>query len=559
MEKELLELLQAQDYENAAAYANKLDSETLAEILKETERADIPAFCRALDSDLLADALVLLDKDLQEDVINGLRDDELEKVLDEMSVVDTVDIIEDMPQEIVRRIAETEEIVQLLIDRNFSVLRPLISSMNATDLAEVFNEIRDDADLPILFRILPKDLAAETFVEMDSDVKETLIHRLNDRELRAVMDEMFLDDTVDIIEEMPASVVKRVLAQSDSETRAYINQILKYPKDSAGSIMTIEFVALRPFMTVDDAFERIRETAIDKETIYTCYVIDPTNKLIGLVTAKDLMLAKKQAKIEDIMNENVIYAHTEDDKEEVARMISDYGFLALPVVDRETRLVGIVTVDDAMTVLQSEETEDIAKMAAVTPTDKPYLKTSVWLICLSRLPWLLILLISSTFSGLIISANENTLNMPVYGIVLTACMPMLMGTGGNAGSQASAMIIRGIALGEVQFKDTMRVVWKEIRVSVLLGAILSVACFAKVMLIDGLYAMQNGTWVAVVICLSMFVTIIAAKLIGALLPLLAKKCRLDPAVVASPFITTIVDVLSLTLYCAFAVWILGAL
>ena len=559
MEKELLELLQAQDYENAAAYANKLDSETLAEILKETERADIPAFCRALDSDLLADALVLLDKDLQEDVINGLRDDELEKVLDEMSVDDTVDIIEDMPQEIVRRIAETEEIVQLLIDRNFSVLRPLISSMNATDLAEVFNEIRDDADLPILFRILPKDLAAETFVEMDSDVKETLIHRLNDRELRAVMDEMFLDDTVDIIEEMPASVVKRVLAQSDSETRAYINQILKYPKDSAGSIMTIEFVALRPFMTVDDAFERIRETAIDKETIYTCYVIDPTNKLIGLVTAKDLMLAKKQAKIEDIMNENVIYAHTEDDKEEVARMISDYGFLALPVVDRETRLVGIVTVDDAMTVLQSEETEDIAKMAAVTPTDKPYLKTSVWLICLSRLPWLLILLISSTFSGLIISANENTLNMPVYGIVLTACMPMLMGTGGNAGSQASAMIIRGIALGEVQFKDTMRVVWKEIRVSVLLGAILSVACFAKVMLIDGLYAMQNGTWVAVVICLSMFVTIIAAKLIGALLPLLAKKCRLDPAVVASPFITTIVDVLSLTLYCAFAVWILGAL
>lgn len=559
MEKELLELLQAQDYENAAAYANKLDSETLAEILKETEKADIPAFCRALDSDLLADALVLLDKDLQEDVINGLRDDELEKVLDEMSVDDTVDIIEDMPQEIVRRIAETEEIVQLLIDRNFSVLRPLISSMNATDLAEVFNEIRDDADLPILFRILPKDLAAETFVEMDSDVKETLIHRLNDRELRAVMDEMFLDDTVDIIEEMPASVVKRVLAQSDSETRAYINQILKYPKDSAGSIMTIEFVALRPFMTVDDAFERIRETAIDKETIYTCYVIDPTNKLIGLVTAKDLMLAKKQAKIEDIMNENVIYAHTEDDKEEVARMISDYGFLALPVVDRETRLVGIVTVDDAMTVLQSEQTEDIAKMAAVTPTDRPYLKTSVWRICLSRLPWLLILLVSSTFSGLIISANEATLNMPVYGIVLTACMPMLMGTGGNAGSQASAMIIRGIALGEVQFKDTMRVVWKEIRVSVLLGAILSVACFAKVMLIDGLYAMQNGTWVAVVICLSMFVTIIAAKLIGALLPLLAKKCRLDPAVVASPFITTIVDVLSLTLYCAFAVWILGAL
>ncbi len=557
MEQEILTLLQAQDYETAASLANKLSCEELAQLITQLPSADIPAFCRALDSDLLAETLLLLDKDLQEEVINGLRDDELEKVLDEISVDDTVEIIEDMPQEIVRRIAETEEIVQLLIDRNFSVLKPLLSSMNSIDLAEVFNEIREEADLPVLFRILPKDLAAETFVEMDSDIKETIIHRLNDRELRAVMDELFLDDTVDIIEEMPASVVKRVLAQSDSETRAYINEILKYPKDSAGSIMTIEFVALRPSMTVEAAFERIRLTAIDKETIYTCYVTDPTNKLLGLVSAKDLMLAEKSATVGEIMHENVIYAHTEDDKEDVARKISDYGFLALPIVDRETRLVGIVTVDDAMTVLQSENTEDIAKMAAVTPTDKPYLKTSVWRICINRLPWLILLLLSSTFSGLIISANEATLNMPVYGIVLTACMPMLMGTGGNAGSQASAMIIRGIAIGEVKFSDLWRVVWKEIRVSVLLGAILSVACFAKVMLVDGLYAVQNGTLVAAVICLSMFATVVIAKLIGAMLPLLAKKCRLDPAVVASPFITTIVDVLSLTVYCAFAIWFLG--
>ena len=558
MQQEIYEFLQAQDYENAVTLANKLTSEELSALLQELDKADIPAFCRALDSNLLADALVLLDSDLQEDVINGLRDDELEKVLDEMSVDETVDIIEEMPQEIVRRIAETDEILMLLSERNFSVLRPLIASMNAIDLAEVFNEIRDESELHVLFRILPKDLAAETFVEMDSDVKETLIHKLNDRELRAVMDELFLDDTVDIIEEMPASVVKRVLAQSDSETRAYINEILKYPKDSAGSIMTIEFVSLHPTMTVDDAFERIRKTAIDKETIYTCYVVDQTNKLIGMVTAKDLMLAQKKKTIEEIMTENVIYAHTEDDKEEVARTISDYGFLALPIVDRETRLVGIVTVDDAMDVIESENTEDISKMAAVTPTDKPYLKTSVWRLCLSRLPWLLILLVSSTFSGLIISANESTLNMPIYGIVLTACMPMLMGTGGNAGSQASAMIIRGLAIGEVKFSDTMKVVWKEIRVSILLGAILSIACFAKVMLVDGLYQMNNGTLVAIVICLSMFVTILAAKLIGALLPLFAKKCKLDPAVVASPFITTIIDVLSLTVYCLFAVWLLGA-
>ena len=559
MEKELLELLQTQDFEGAAALANKYESERLAEVLQEMEQEHLPAFCRALDSDLLADALLLVDKALQETLINGLRDDELEKVLDEMSVDETVDILEDMPQEIVVRIAETEEILQLLTERKFCVLKPLLSSMNAIDLADVFNRMENQADLTLLFRILPKDLAAATFVEIDGDVQETLLKRLNDKELRAVMDELFLDDTVDLVEEMPASVVKRLLAQSDSETRAYINELLQYPKDSAGSIMTIEFVALKKTMTVEEAFERIRKTAIDKETIYTCYVIDDTNKLLGLVSAKDLMLAEKSALIESVMRTNVIYAHTEDDKETVARTISDYGFLALPVVDRETRLVGIVTVDDAMDVLQEENTEDISKMAAVTPTDKPYLKTSVWRICFNRLPWLLLLLLSSTLSGLIISANEQTLNMPVYGIVLTACMPMLMGTGGNAGSQASAMIIRGLAIGEVRFADFWKVVWKEIRVSVLLGAILSVACFGKVMLIDKLYAVQNGAIVAIVICLAMFFTVLLAKLVGAMLPLLAKKCKLDPAVVASPFITTMVDVLSLTIYCAIAVWLLGSL
>lgn len=561
MEKELSlnELLQAQDFESATQLANKLTVEELASILGEMEPQDLPAFCRALDSDLLADVLVLLDTSLQEQILGGLHDDELEKVMDEVSIADTVDIIEEMPQEIVRRIAETDEILQLLKERNYAVLKPLLSSMNAIDLAEIFEETESDIDLLLLFRILPKDLAAETFVETDSDFQEKLIHKLSDSEIKAVLDELFLDDTVDFLEEMPASIVKRVLAQSDQETRAYINKILQYPKDSAGSIMTIEFVSLRPFMTVDDAFERIRRTAIDKETIYTCYVTDTTNKLLGLVTAKDLMLAQKTALIQDVMNENVIYAHTEDDKEDVARTISDYGFLALPVVDKEKRLVGIVTVDDAMDVLQEENTEDISKMAAVTPTDKPYLKTSAWRICLNRLPWLLLLLLSATFTGLIISANETTLNMPVYGIILTACMPMLMGTGGNAGSQAAAMMIRGIALKEISFSDLWRVVWKEIRVAVILGAILSVACFGKLLAIDQLYKVDNGMMVSFVICISLFVTVLIAKLIGAILPLLAKKCHLDPAVVASPFITTIVDVLSLTVYCAFAVWLLGSL
>ena len=291
-------------------------AEILSELATENEALLLP-FCRALDSELLADALLLLDKTMQETILGGLHDDELEAVMDEVSVDDTIDIIEDMPEELVRRIAELDDIMLLLKERNYTVLKPLLASMNAIDLAEVFEETESDTELLILFRILPKDLAAETFVEMDTDVTERLINKLSDRELKAVLDEMFLDDTVDILEEMPASVVKRVLAQSDNEARAYINDLLKYPKDSAGSIMTIEFVALRPTMTVEDAFERIRRTAIDKETIYTCYVIDPTNKLLGLVTAKDLMLAPKTALIEDVMNDNVIYAHTEEDKEQV--------------------------------------------------------------------------------------------------------------------------------------------------------------------------------------------------------------------------------------------------
>ncbi len=557
--KELFELIEKNEYEKAGDIANKLTAKELTVLFNQLSQNSLSKLCQYVNSNLVAEVLPLLEKDLQEDVIDSLQDDELEKVMDEISIEDTVEIIDEMPQDVVRRLAETEEILSLLAERKFSVLSPILSSMNAIDLAEVFEKLSKSADMPLLFRILPKDLAADTFVEMDSDIQQELIQKLNDKELKAVMDELFLDDAVDFLEEMPASVVKRVLAQSDKATRAYINELLKYPKDSAGSIMTIEFVALHPMMTVEQAFERIRKTAIDKETIYTCYVTGESKKLIGLVTAKDLMLAEKSAKIQDIMNENVIYAHTEEDKEDVAGKISDYGFLALPIVDREKRLVGIVTVDDAMTVIEEENTEDIAKMSGITPDDKPYLKTNIWKICLNRLPWLLILLVSATFTGLIISANESTLNMPVYGIILTACMPMLMGTGGNAGSQASAMIIRGLALKEVKFSDFWKVVWKEFRVSLLLGILLSIACFLKLLAIDRLYAYDGGLMVALVVCISLFATVLIAKLIGAILPLLAQKCHLDPAVVASPFITTIVDVLSLTIYCAFAVSMLGVL
>ena len=442
--------------------------------------------------------------------------------MDEMSVEDTVDMVEDLPAGVARRIAEEDEILRLLQERNFTVLKPLLREFNPTDLAEIFDEVPKE-EVVLIFRILPKDLAAETFVEMSGDSKEALIRSLNDIELKAVMDELFLDDTVDLIEEMPANVVKRIIAQSDAETRAYINELLKYPKDSAGSIMTIEFVSLTSSMTVSAAFERIRKTGVDKETIYTMYVTDEKKKLIGIVSAKDLLLASPNSKIGDIMEDNVIYVETLTDKEDVSNMIAKYGFLAMPVVDGEKRLVGIVTVDDAIQIMQDESTEDMAKMSAVTPSDKPYLKTSVWKIWLNRIPWLLILMISATFTGMIISANEETLNMPVFGIILTASIPMLMDTGGNAGSQASVTIIRGIALGEVEFRDIGKVIWKEIRASILLGLTLAVACFVKLMLVDRLWAITNGFNVALVICLSLLSTVVLAKLIGCTLPLVSNK------------------------------------
>ena len=555
----LRELLLSQNFDELTKEFSHISTEQVQVFLSTLDDELLLSLLRGLDSEDTADFLVEMDDvSIKERIISLLPDRELEEVMEEVSIEDTVDLIEEMPTDVVRRIAETEEILRLIEARNFTVLKPLLRELNPTDLGAVFDEV-PKADVALIFRLLPKELAAETFVELDGDSKEALIKLLNDRELKAVMDELFLDDTVDLIEEMPANVVHRIIAQSDAETRSFINEILKYPKDTAGSMMTIEFVSLNQNTTVGEAFERIRKTGVDKETIYTMYVTDEKRKLIGIVSAKQLLLAHTTAKIGDIMEDNVICVDTLTDKEDVSRMIAKYGFLAMPVVDSEQRLVGIVTVDDAMQVLQEENTEDIAKMSAVTPSDKPYLKTGVLQIFLNRLPWLLILMISATFSGLIISANEQTLNMPVFGIILTACIPMLTGTGGNAGSQASAMVIRGIALGEIEFKDTWKVVWKEVRVSILLGIVLAVACFGKLMIVDSLWQIENGFIVSLVICISMLITVIIAKLIGAILPLLAKKLHLDPAVVASPFITTIVDVLCLTIYCWVAIALLGTL
>lgn len=437
----------------------------------------------------------------------------------------------------------TETIKVLLDDKKFSTLRDILITMKPFDIAAVFENLQDEK-MPILFRILPKELAAETFVEMDDETQEFLIHGFSDSELKEVVDELFVDDAVDLIEEMPANVVKRILRQADKDMRKQINELLKYPEDSAGSIMTTEFIVLRPDMTAEMAIKRIRRTGVDKETIYTCYVTDANNKLIGITTVKDLLLAEDDELVKSIMEENVISVTTLADQEQVAQMFSNYNFLALHVVDNENRLVGIVTIDDAIDVIQEEATEDIEKMAAVLPSDKPYMKTSVFGLYKKRAPWLLILMLSATFTSAIISSFEAVL---ANVLILSSFIPMITGSGGNAGSQASVSVIRALSLGEIHFRSIFLVLWKEFRVSILCGITLAAANFVKLLLFD-LNGQENAFMIALVISLTLVGTIIMAKLVGSSLPLLASKVGFDPAVMANPLISTVCDSLSLLIY-----------
>ena len=433
-------------------------------------------------------------------------------------------------------------LLALLDGKKYPALKDILVTMNPADIAAVFEEL-DEARTPLLFRLLPKELAAETFVEMEPELQELLIKGFSDSELREVVEELYVDDAADLVEEMPANVVKRILAQADPQMRREINEILRYPENSAGSIMTTEYVSLRAAMTVEEAITRIRRTGVDKETIYTCYVTEG-RKLLGLVTVKDLLLtADDDKRIGDIMDVNVISVNTLTDQEEVAQMLSKYNFLALPVVDNENRMVGIITFDDAMDVMEDEATEDIEIMAGITPSDKTYLRSGAWDLFKHRIPWLMLLMVSATFTGKIITHFQNVLSSSAgVGVALTACIPMLMDTGGNCGSQASTLTIRGLALGEIEIKDIFRVLWREIRVALLLGVVLAVLNFCRIAFLE-----HYTTSVALVVSAAMFCTIVIAKAIGCTLPILAKSVHLDPALMASPLITTIVDAASLTI------------
>ncbi len=457
--------------------------------------------------------------------------------------------------------AERFEIVEkallaMLEEKKYTTLRDILATMNPSDIAAVFQGL-EESQIPLMYRLLPKELAAETFVEMEPEDQELLIRGFSDNELKEVLDELYVDDAADLVEEMPANVVKRILKQADPEMRSSINQILRYPDNSAGSIMTTEYVSLRPTMTVEESILRIRRQGVDKETIYTCYVTAPDKKLIGLVTVKDLLLAEDDdTQIQEIMETNLIFVNTQTDQEQVAHMFSRYNFLALPVVDGESRMVGIVTFDDAMDVMEEEATEDMEIMAAMTPSEKSYLRSTPLDLFRHRIPWLMLLMVSATFTGMIISSFEDALSLLP---ALTAFIPMLMDTGGNSGSQSSVTVIRALSLDELKFSDLPGVLWKEIRTAVLCGICLAAACFVKVLLVDRLLMRNESVSLMVdaVVCLTLAVTVIIAKTVGCVLPMLAKRLGFDPAVMASPFITTIVDALSLLVYFLFAKNMLG--
>lgn len=435
-------------------------------------------------------------------------------------------------------------IIKLFEKKEYKAIKSIFDTMNPVDTATLLPEF-EEKEMVLLFRLIPKENAAMVFTYLEADSQQVLLEAFTDKELKHIMDEMFIDDTVDVIEEMPANVVSRMLSAA-GDKRESINKILNYPEDSAGSIMTLEYITLLPTMTIGDALKKIKSIGAKFETVYTCYVVEK-HKLLGIITAKELLTQDDNIVISEAMETNIITVNTHSDKEEVANLLNKYDFLALPVVDVENCMVGIVTIDDAMDVILEEAEEDIQMMSGITPTDKPFLKTSVFEIFRTRIPWLLILMLSSTFTGIIISGFETALEKLV---VLTAFIPMIMGTGGNSGSQASVTVIRGLSLGEVEIKDVLKVLWKEIRVSVLCGVVIAVATFLKVYFIDGLVmGTENVSLVvSLVVALTLCVTVIVAKIIGCVLPILAKKMGFDPAVMASPFITTLVDAISLLVY-----------
>lgn len=563
LDKEIVELFNQNEFEEIEKLLSKLTENEIKETFSKLEKSFVLHLFPKLSPEIASEIFLTLDKQYQLEIIHGVSYVKFKHIANELLESDAENILspEVFNEIILKAKAENRnekliEIIDKLENKQFASLKPLLAELEPIDIAEIFNEC-DYEKVSKLFRLLPKDLASDVFVEMDSDSQEMLIKSFTDKELEFIINDLFLDDTVDIIEEMPANVVTRILQISSAENREVINKLLKYPKDSAGSIMTTEYITVKENNTVHEALKKIRQQATNKETIYTCYVTDDKRHLIGIVSAKDLIIHEPTDIIGTFMDKNVISATTRTDKEEVSNMLSKYDMLTIPIVDDENRINGIVTIDDAIDVIQEEATEDISKMHGVTPTKKPYLQTSVLSIVKARLPWLLVLLVSATFTGLIINKFEGVLQGMANGL-LFACVPMLMDSGGNAGSQSSTTIICSLALDEIHPRDVFKIIWKEVRAAIILAAVLAVACFTKLQLIDRLiFGYQYTMTVSVVVSFALFCTIVIAKIVGSSFPLLIKKMKLDPASVVGPFITTIVDAISLLIYCGIAIALLG--
>ena len=507
---------------------------------------DIYAEPAELYQDADDDEILDAEEEITEETVEEAIEEAIEEV--EADIEEEEEILaEQRPQEMERKFEYLED---LLDSRRYADFRDELSELNPVDAAEFFDEL-EPKRIPSIFKLLDKDTAAAVFAELEIEEQERIITAMTDREISLMVEELALDDTTEMLKELPANMVRRIMKNATPETRTDINRLLAYPEDSAGSVMTAEFIDLRRDMTCAEAIARIRKTGVDKETVYVAYVVDDHRVLQGAVPLKDLLFASADDLIEDIMDEDIICASTMDDQETVANTVAKYGMLAIPIVDREYRLVGIVTVDDAMEVMETEATEDIEKMAAISPTDKPYLKTSVFETWKKRVPWLLLLMLSATFTSTILAHYESILDAAT--LSLAVFVPMLTGTGGNASSQTSVTVIRGLSLGEIELRDIFRVLWKELRVAVVCGLTVAAACFAKTMLVDlKLVFTLETVEVALIVSITMFCAVVFAKLMGVLLPIGAKRVGLDPAVMASPFITTVVDTLTLLIYVAIA-------
>ena len=556
MESKVFKYLERKRFKSVANLFYKSTIKNNLKILNILDDDDLIQVVRSLRKDYLANLLVHLSTEKRQLILESLNDKEINKLLEDTSVNVTIQIIEGSSQEVASKVLKKEEITYLLNRGNLTILKPLVSMMSSEELVKIFEQLKPQNRVK-LFLILPKDLAVKTFVGLTYQTKQLLLNKLTEEELKDLMAGLVVDETVILVKEMPFNIVKKIMSQSSEETKEYINSILNYPKDSVGRIMSREYLAIPSQSTIRQALQIVKKSKIKSNNFYNVYVVDEANKLMGMVSVKKLIQTEGDELVCDVMEKDIIFSQTNENKRLVAGKLFDYNLMTIPIVNEANHLVGVISIDDAVYIIKKKNDEYLTKMNALSPITTPYLKTNIWQIWKTRIPWLLILLISATFTGLILNSYESKLN--AISPVLFACVPMMMDTGGNCGSQSSVTVIRSLSLNELTVNDWWRVLIKEIGASIILGLTLALACFAKLLLIDNLLFGYSGYTMirSAIVSLALFVTVVIAKITGCLLPLIAKKCKLDPAVMAAPFITTIVDSLSLILFCSMSVAILA--